>query len=83
MKRRFKIKIYKDALSDILDATNWYNEQLEGLGNRFQKQVKSQIDTLKIKAEYYGIRYSNVRFVVCVFINFLFLLTLLLMKKNC
>jgi hypothetical protein len=39
----YKLKIDKEALQDIQNATDWYNEQLEGLGSRFQKQTKLQI----------------------------------------
>jgi hypothetical protein len=38
--------------------------QSAGLGSRFQKQVKHQINLLKIKAEYYSVRYSDVRCMV-------------------
>ncbi len=58
---KFKVKIDADALLDIQQVTNWYNLQSAGLGSRFQKQVKQQINSLKTKAEYYGVRYSNVR----------------------
>jgi hypothetical protein len=37
----YKLKIDEEALQDIQNATDWYNEQLEGLGTRFQKQVKN------------------------------------------
>lgn len=35
--------------------------QFAELGSRFQKQVKQQINSLKTKAEYYSVRYSDVR----------------------
>lgn len=44
---KYKIKIAPDALQDIQDATDWYNKQLQGLGTRFQKQVITQINSLK------------------------------------
>ncbi len=34
--RKFKIKVEQEALADIQDITDWYNEQLAGLGKRFQ-----------------------------------------------
>jgi len=40
----YQISIDPEALQDIQDATDWYNEQLEGLGGHFQKQVKTQFD---------------------------------------
>lgn len=43
----YKLKIDEEALQDIQKVTDWYNEQLQGLGTRFQKQVKTQINALK------------------------------------
>ena len=37
---KYSISIDSDALRDIQEATEWYNFQLQGLGLRFQKQVK-------------------------------------------
>jgi uncharacterized protein YukE len=39
----YKIRVEPDALQDIQESTDWYNEQVQGLGSRFQKQVKTQI----------------------------------------
>jgi hypothetical protein len=36
-----------EALDDIQKATDWYNEQLPGLGSRFQTQTIKQISSLK------------------------------------
>jgi hypothetical protein len=58
---KFRIKIDSDAILDIQEATDWYNEQLPGLGSRFQKQVKQQINSLKVGAENYSFRYKEVR----------------------
>lgn len=58
---KYKIQIDEEALQDIQEATNWYNEQLNGLGTRFQKQVKSQINSLKTNHEHYANRYADVR----------------------
>lgn len=57
----YKISIDQDALKDIQSATDWYNDQLEGLGARFQKQVKTQINSLKNNPTVYALRYGNVR----------------------
>jgi len=57
---KYKLKIDTDALSDIQEITNWYNEQLPGLGTRFQKQVKSQINSLKLNPHGYSTRYVDV-----------------------
>ena len=55
-----KLRIDDAALEDIQNATDWYNEQLQGLGQRFQKQAISQIGGLKTKASLYAIRYGDV-----------------------
>lgn len=58
---KYKIKIAPDALRDIQDATDWYNEQLKGLGARFQEQVRDQISSLKSNPLLYSTRYADVR----------------------
>lgn len=58
---KYKIRINTNALEDIQCITIWYNEQLQGLGSRFQKQVKMQINSLKINPNAYAIRYTDVR----------------------
>ena len=43
----YKVIIDIDAVKDIQEATDWYNKIVKGLGTRFQKQVKKQINSLK------------------------------------
>lgn len=43
----YNIKIDEDALNDLREIVIWYNNQLQNLGLRFHKQVKSQINSLK------------------------------------
>lgn len=57
---KFKIKIEQDALQDIQEITDWYNCQLQDLGSRFQKQVKSNINSLKSNPQIYVVRYADV-----------------------
>ncbi len=59
--RKYKVVIDTDALQDIQLATDWYNEQKPRLGTRFQKQVKAQINSLRINPYAYRIRYADVR----------------------
>ena len=59
--KSYKLIIDTEALQDIQEATNWYNEQSSGLGTRFQKQTKSQINKLKSTPNNYSVRYANVR----------------------
>lgn len=58
---KYRLVVDPDALEDIQKATDWYNEQLSGLGSRFQKQVVRQINSLKKNPLIYAIRYSEVR----------------------
>lgn len=60
MAAKFKIKIDEDAVNDIQQTTDWYNEQIKGLGTRFQNQVKSQINSLKTKHDVHALRYADV-----------------------
>jgi len=60
----FKIRIDEEAFQDILEITDWYNNQLKGLGSRFQKQVKSQINSLKKNPNIYSKRYDDVHCMV-------------------
>ena len=53
----YKIFIDTDALTDIQEITNWYNQQKYGLGTKFQKSVIKQINSLKKNAHIYSIRY--------------------------
>jgi len=59
--REYKVKIHAEALDDIQNATDWYNEQSEGLGKRFQSQVVRQINKLKDTSQLYAIRYNDIR----------------------
>ncbi len=58
---KYKLVIDVSAWQDILEITDWYNQQSAGLGTRFQKQVKLQINSLKNYALSYSTRYLNVR----------------------
>ena len=57
----YKIKIDEDTLNDLREIVIWYNDQLENLGLRFHKQVKSQINSLKTQPYICTIRYKEVR----------------------
>jgi plasmid stabilization system protein ParE len=57
----YKIRISIDAISDIQEATDWYNNQVPKLGTRFRETTKKQINLLKKGALNHGVRYGNVR----------------------
>jgi plasmid stabilization system protein ParE len=59
--RKFSVKIEPEALKDIQEITNWYNEQQKGLGGRFQKTAIQQINSLKKDPHIYAIRYNEIR----------------------
>jgi len=60
----YKIKISPEALSDIQEATDWYNKQMPNLGSRFQKNTKRQIELLKERPEHFSVRYQDVHCVL-------------------
>ncbi|MCD0465904.1 type II toxin-antitoxin system RelE/ParE family toxin [Flavobacterium sp. ENC] len=57
----YKIKIDQEALNDLREIVIWYNSQLQNLGIRFHKQVKTQINSLKTQPYIYTIRYKDIR----------------------
>lgn len=56
----FKIKVEPEALEDIQQGIDWYNEQQSGLGRKFLTEVKDCFKSLKINP-FFQIRYDNVR----------------------
>lgn len=47
MSKIHTIKLLPEALSDIQDSVNWYEEQKEGLGKVFAGYIKQEVDALK------------------------------------
>ena len=60
----YKIKIEPEAITDIKRISDWYNEQLLGLGNRFREIVVKQIDGLNKNPQRHAIRYNQIRCVL-------------------
>jgi hypothetical protein len=56
----YQVLIDSDALIDIQQATDWYNQQHAGLGGRFQSQVVAQISLLTKNHKHYSPRYKKV-----------------------
>lgn len=54
----YNVKIYQEVLIDIQKAADWYNDQLSGLGARFQKQIVNLPSFILAKIQKSGI---NVR----------------------
>jgi hypothetical protein len=42
-----KIEIHELAVNEFNDAIDWYELQVKGLGKRFKKTVKNQIQKIK------------------------------------
>jgi plasmid stabilization system protein ParE len=57
------IAVLDQAVSDIIAAGAWYEQQREGLGSDFVSEVNHAIDLLAEQALFYRIRYrrKNVR----------------------
>jgi len=64
--KKYKIKIDPEALADIQEITDWYNEAQAGLGKRFQKTAIRHINSLNKEPQIYAIRYKEIR---CVLIK--------------
>jgi len=45
--KKHTVKIDPDALNDIQEITNWYNDQQKSLGGRFQKTAIQQTTPLR------------------------------------
>ncbi|MFN8256552.1 MAG: type II toxin-antitoxin system RelE/ParE family toxin [Bacteroidales bacterium] len=58
---KYKILIDPEALADIQEITDWYNDKKDGLGIKFQETTIKQIDSLKKNPEIYAIRYNEIR----------------------
>ncbi|MEE4115660.1 MAG: hypothetical protein V2I37_05800, partial [Marinilabiliaceae bacterium] len=58
---KFRIKIVPEALADIQEITDWYNEQQASLGRRFQTSAIKQINSLTKDPHIYSVRYNKIR----------------------
>ncbi len=64
--KQYKVKIEPEALADIQEITDWYNDQQAGLGKRFQQTAIGHINSLSKDPQIYAIRYKEIR---CVLVN--------------
>ena len=58
--KKYKVKIEPEALADIQEITDWYNEAQAGLGKRFQNTAIKQINSLNKDPQIYAIRYKEI-----------------------
>ncbi len=59
--RKYNIAITPEALIDIQDIINWYNNKQSGLGTRFYKIVIRAINSLNKSPQIYAVRYKQIR----------------------
>lgn len=62
----YNLKIEPEAISDIQEITDWYNEQQAGLGKRFKETVIQQINSLNKDPQIYAVRYNDIH---CIGLN--------------
>lgn len=62
--KKYKVKIEPEALADIQDITDWYNEAQKGLGKQFQNTTIKQINSLNKDPHIYAIRYKEIRCII-------------------
>jgi len=58
------MKYKPEAMSDIQEIINWYDEQKVGLGELFHNTIVNHIDMLKISPHIYNVRYKQIRCVL-------------------
>ena len=59
--KEYKVKIEPEALADIQEITDWYNEAQTKLGERFQNTTIKQVDSLRKNPHDYATRYKEIR----------------------
>ncbi|MBI2258570.1 MAG: hypothetical protein HYU67_06680 [Flavobacteriia bacterium] len=57
---KFTLELDSRAIQDIQEAIDYYDEQLIGLGEKFESYLNKYIKTLA-KNPFYQIRYDNIR----------------------
>jgi plasmid stabilization system protein ParE len=77
---KFKILITPEAVSDVENASDWYELHAKGLGKRFYKEIKFHLKSLKNLSFGFQVRYSDVR---CVTVkNFPFLIHYRILEES-
>ncbi|MBW6499482.1 MAG: type II toxin-antitoxin system RelE/ParE family toxin [Bacteroidales bacterium] len=62
--KKYKVKIEPEALADIQEITDWYNEAQAGLGKRLQETAIKHINSLNKDPRLFAIRYNEIRCIV-------------------
>lgn len=58
---KYEVVFHPEALKEYLEACNWYEQKLAGLGKRFKFFVLNQIDLAVTIPEAYSIKKKNYR----------------------
>lgn len=64
--KKYKVKIVQEAVADIQEISDWYNDLQNGLGKRFHDITVKQINSLNKDPQIYAIRYNEIR---CMLVN--------------
>jgi len=62
--KKYKVKIEPEAIADIQEITDWYNEAQKGLGKKFQETAIKHINSLSKDPQIYAVRYKEIRCMV-------------------
>jgi hypothetical protein len=62
--KKYTLVFTPEAIQEMRNAADYYNEQQKGLGKRFKTQLKKELDKLKQNPFSRSLRYDDVRFAV-------------------
>jgi toxin ParE1/3/4 len=57
----YRLFIKPSAEMDAMDAANWYNHKVDGLGNEFLLALEAKINSIKRNPHQFAIIYKNIR----------------------
>jgi len=63
--KNYKITFLINALKDIQEAKNWYEEQQKGLGKRLLENVRLTVKELKHNPFIGSVKYMEIRTISC------------------
>ena len=57
----YTLQFHNSVEKDILEITQWYNEQKQGLGNEFKNDIFATLDTVALKPNITPVKYNHTR----------------------
>jgi toxin ParE1/3/4 len=57
----YRLIIKPSAELDAMDAANWYNHRIDGLGNEFLLALEAKINAIRRNPQQFIIVYKNIR----------------------